>query len=65
MAQLVERSTLGFRSGHELMASRDQALPQALHWWHGACLGFSLSPSFGLSQNKYINLKKKKDEYLH
>ena len=72
VAQLVKHRTLGFSSSHDLTVSWVQAPHQALCWQHRACLGFSPSPLslplpcclavslfLFLSQNKYINLKKK------
>ena len=48
MAQLVEHLTLVFGSGHDITVLWVQAPGRALCWQHGACLGFSLSPSFSL-----------------
>ena len=45
MALLIKRLTLDLGSSHDLMDLWVLAPQQALHWQHGACLGFSLSLS--------------------
>ena len=69
MAQSVKHPTLDFGSGQDLMVLWIRALPRALCWWRGACLGFSLSfslcpsPSLAVSVSLKINkckTKKKK-----
>ena len=65
VAQLVKHLTLGFSSGHDLMASWVQASRRALSWHHRACLGFSLSlslcpsPTCAISVSLKINKLKK------
>ena len=45
VAQSVKGLTPDFASGHDLMVHELTPCSRALHWLHGARLGFSLSPS--------------------
>ena len=57
VAQSVEPLTLGFGLGHDLKRLWVWSPHLALCWQHGACLGFSFSPSLSATPLFTLSLK--------
>ena len=61
---MVKRPTLGFGSGHDLIASWFPAPCRVLPWQCGACLGFSLSLSLGPCLTHAVSVSQNKQSYV-